>query len=259
MISRSLSTSEKFAALGTHAGMLGEFCQSLYPLLIPHADDFGRLQGDPFTVKYVCHPSSSRTIQEFSTALGSLHAVGLICWYTVGGKRYIQIQQFEPHQQGLHKRTHSIFPEIPGNRRTFPEFPSEEKKKGREEKGTEQKKKNGHDPLAPVVVTARSKRPIFQGQRFTVFDWMLDDLAKLLGNYTESFDLHQWFFDLDERARREDLVIPQRDHGAWLQAETLQEAQRRGLAIAVATGPSATGKLTQRMAALVAESRGKGS
>ena len=119
-----------------------------------------------------------------------------------------------------------------------------------------EKKKNGS---APPLVTSRSHHPVFRGQRFTVFDWMLDDLLKLLGPYAESFDLHQWFFDLDERTRREDVVIPQRDHGAWLQAETLHEAQRRGLAIAVATGPSATGKLTQRMAALVAESRGKGS
>src|SRR5262245_35943674 len=102
MISKSLSTSEKFAALVDHGGPLGEFCQSLYPLLIPHSDDFGRLQGDPFTVKYVCHPSSPRSIHEFAGALEALHAVGLICWYTVEGKRYIQVQQFEPHQLGLH-------------------------------------------------------------------------------------------------------------------------------------------------------------
>jgi uncharacterized protein YdaU (DUF1376 family) len=95
---------------------------------------------------------------------------------------------------------------------------------------------------------ARSKRPIFSGQRLTVFEWMLDDLTKLLGNYTESFDLHQWFFDLDEQMRRTDMVIPQRDGGAWLQAETLKEAQRRGLPVAV-SAPLTAGKLTTRLAA----------
>ena len=115
MISKSLSTSEKFAELVTRAGPLAEFCQTLFLLMVPHSDDFGRLQGDPFTVKYVCHPSSPRTIEDFTRALQQLEAVQLIDWYTVDAKRYVQIRQFDPHQPGLHKRTQSRFPEFPGN------------------------------------------------------------------------------------------------------------------------------------------------
>lgn len=79
--------------------------------------------------------------------------------------------------------------------------------------------------------TARSKRPIFTGQRFTVFEWQLDDLCRMLGRHTEAFDLHAWFFDLDAQAAKTDQVIPVRDGGKWLQAQTLAEAKRRGLPI----------------------------
>lgn len=94
----------------------------------------------------------------------------------------------------------------------------------------------------------RSKRPIFSGQRFTVFEWQLEGLSKLLGSYFESFDVHSWFFDLDAQARRVEMVIPQRDNGAWLLAQTQLEAGRRGLPIAV-SGVSTAGKLTTRLAA----------
>lgn len=106
------------------------------------------------------------------------------------------------------------------------------------------------DPLRTSVPSeqpyggARSKRPIFSGQRFTVFEWQLDQLSKLLGAHLDAFDLHQWFFDLDEQARRSDLLVPQRDNGAWLLAQTQAEAQRRGLPVAASAG-----KLTTRLAA----------
>lgn len=80
-----------------------------------------------------------------------------------------------------------------------------------------------------------SKRPIFCGQRFTVFEWQLEQLAKLLGSNLDAFDVHTWFYDLDEQARRSEAVIPQRDNGAWLLAQTLAEAQRRGLRLAVSS------------------------
>lgn len=132
MISKSLSTSEKYAALVPAANGLAEFCHALYPLLVVHTDDFGRLQGDPFTIKSLCYPASPRSLASFEHALAYLRQVGLIEWYVVAGKKYVQISQFDPHQSGLHKRTQSKFPEIPGNSGKFPP-------KRREEKGTEGK------------------------------------------------------------------------------------------------------------------------
>lgn len=110
-----------------------------------------------------------------------------------------------------------------------------------------------HRSTIERTVTARSKRPIFSGQRLTVFEWMLDDLAKLLGSYVDAFDLHAWFFDLDAQAMAANMVIPQRDGGVWLQAQTLAEAQRRGLTIAVSE--PLRNSLSARMAAMVAKSR----
>jgi hypothetical protein len=146
MISKSLSTSEKRAALHRAAGPLAEFSQGLYPLLIVHADDFGRLQGDLFTVQHVVDPSSPRQVNDFRVALTALDTVGLIQWYEVEGRQFVQIVDFEAHQVGLHKRTAS---RIPGNSGKFPEVPCQEKRregKRREEKGT----KDSSEPKMPA-------------------------------------------------------------------------------------------------------------
>ena len=141
MISKSLSTSEKFASLFDAAGPLAEFCQTLYPLVVVHSDDFGRLQGDAFTIKHTCFPTSPRTIADFSAAINHLHHVGLLCLYQVEQKSYIQILNFDPHQSGLHKRTQSVFPDIPGSSGKFPVKRTE--LKGRELKGTKDKNSGG--------------------------------------------------------------------------------------------------------------------
>ncbi len=107
MISNSLGTSKKFAKLG-EAG--GEFAQALYMLLVTHADDWGRLEGDPFTVKHRVFPISPKSEDDFKAAIGAMVTVGLIQWYTAGEAKYIQIQGFDQHQVGLHKRTESKIP-----------------------------------------------------------------------------------------------------------------------------------------------------
>jgi hypothetical protein len=68
---------------------------------------------------------------------------------------------------------------------------------------------------------------------------MWDDIRKTLGNYTNDFNLDEWFYDLDAKAARLNLVIPKRDQGAWLQAQLVEEAARRGLNIAGAVRGSA--------------------
>ena len=123
MISKCLSTSERFASLHEHAGPLAEFCQALFPLLVAHADDFGRMQGDAFTIKHLIHPTSPRPLPDFRSALVALHASGLTTSYEVDGINYLEINQFEQHQVGLHKRSESKIPPIPpGNSRKFPEI-----------------------------------------------------------------------------------------------------------------------------------------
>jgi len=121
MLSKSISTSRKFTDLAREAGKLGEFAQTLYLLLIPHSDDFGRLEGDPFTIKHLVHPASSRSERDFGSALQAMANVKLIKWYAKDGQQCVEIMQFERHQSGLHKRTNCFsrprrtFRELPGN------------------------------------------------------------------------------------------------------------------------------------------------
>ena len=161
MISKSLSTSEKRAALHRVVPDLAEFCQQLYPLLVTHSDDFGRQQGDTFTVKHVVDPTSPRSLLDFSRALQALADVELIAWYQVDGRSYVQILNFDPHQQGLHKRTSSAFPPPPGNsgnvsdgQSPLPLVPSEEK--GTEPKRTEGKKDTRPEPQSDSSLTTTS-------------------------------------------------------------------------------------------------------
>lgn len=101
----------------------------------------------------------------------------------------------------------------------------------------------------------RSKRPIFTGQRIVVFEWFLERAEKILGaKQLDDFDIHEWFFALDAQAVAAQMVIPDRDNGAWLASQLVAEAQRRGLPMAVAEAP-ALGKLSQRMAQLVVNAR----
>lgn len=75
----------------------------------------------------------------------------------------------------------------------------------------------------------RSKRPIFTGQRLTVFEWMFDDLCRMLGTHTDAFGLDEWFYEADTLAAKEVAVVP--DWWPWLKAKTLDEAKRRGLVV----------------------------
>ena len=152
MISKSLSTSRKWAKLSTEP--LGEFAQSLYPLIIAHSDDFGKMEANPLTVHHLVSPYTKRPHDELAAALLALHRCKLITLYKVGGNTFLQITDFERHQSGLHKRTSSKFPDIPGNsgkyrvpRGNSREFPPELKR--REENSTKEhgRAKRARPPL----------------------------------------------------------------------------------------------------------------
>src|SRR4051812_9410053 len=111
MISKTLGTSsKKFARLRTVAADVGQFAQTLYMLLVVNADDFGRLQGDGWTVKHSVWPTAPEDEDSFARAIAAMHDVGLLVKYEVDGNVYLQVVKFDPHQQGIHKRTASKFP-----------------------------------------------------------------------------------------------------------------------------------------------------
>jgi hypothetical protein len=151
LISRCLSTSRKFGTLPAIAGNLAEFCQALYPLVVVHTDDFGRMSGDAWTIKFQVHPSSPRKLGDFERALSLLERAGLLFIYDDGnGGKCLQVQDFETHQPGLHKRTASKFPEPPGSSRRVPDIPSELNRT--EGKGTEEEQNRTEGADAPGAI-----------------------------------------------------------------------------------------------------------
>jgi hypothetical protein len=76
------------------------------------------------------------------------------------------------------------------------------------------------------------KGPIFACRRFEVWQWLMDDLKKLLGPSFDAFDLSAWFHTLEARADTEGLVLHKREAGRWIYDATVEEAERRGLRIA---------------------------
>lgn len=152
MLSKSLSCSRRFNALTESQNGLAEFCQLLYTLLIPHVDDFGRMTGDPFSIKMTVLPASPRPISEFWQALSALHDVGLIAVYQDKGDIWLQVNKFDDHQTGLHKRTESRIPKPSGK---FPEIPGNSWSRARaEENRTELKGTEEKSTPTPVVVSS---------------------------------------------------------------------------------------------------------
>lgn len=131
MLSNTLGSSERFQLLVDDHPNLAEFAHALYQLMVPHADDFGRLPIDPTTVRIRYYGVSRRSREEFLQALDILcldvsvdrpapppdqqKAIRhLLLRYRTEAGIIGQIVNFEAHQQGLHKRTRSAFPAPPG-------------------------------------------------------------------------------------------------------------------------------------------------
>ncbi len=195
LVSRTLGSSRKFAALQSVAGKLSEFSQALYPLLIANSDDFGRMAGDAFTVRLAVFPSSPRKDADFAAAIGAMHKVGLVCWYEADGQQVIQIVDFDEHQPGLSKRTRSRFPGPPVNSTEIPSELNRTEEKGKETKRTAPsaadeafaefwqaypKKRSKSDAerawrkLAPSPFLCRQIQDAIAAQRNTL-DWQKDD------------------------------------------------------------------------------------
>lgn len=172
MISKVISISKKFnVRLDDH------FSRLLYVLLIPHSDDFGRLTGDPYKIKALILPMMDEvTWKDVERSLAKLHQADLISWYEISGEKFIQINNFEEHQTGLHKRTRSKYPEPPRNSENFTEIPLEGK--GREENGIEQNGREG-SPTAGCNDRVQTLLNENQVEEFTIYH--IESLASYRG------------------------------------------------------------------------------
>jgi DnaD/phage-associated family protein len=177
MVGKVISISEKVNSLSL-------FGRLLYTWMIPHADDFGRLPGSPAKVRALVVPMADETVKDVEQALADMHERGLIIWYEVNGERFIQITNFEKHQQGLHKRTKSKFPEPPDEFREIPgnseEFPLElEGNKNRTEY-TPTTTNNARDEEKDAQVFR-----VFEQEGFgTLSSVLVDDLRDMIDTYS---------------------------------------------------------------------------
>jgi len=64
---------------------LTEFEQLLFTWMIPHADDWGVITGDPWELRVKVMPGSSRPVEDFQKAMNSMERLGLIWRYEPDG------------------------------------------------------------------------------------------------------------------------------------------------------------------------------
>jgi hypothetical protein len=84
-ISTDISTDTQVAELAEH----GPLPLLLYTWSIPHADDWGRMTGDPRQCKLLVCPGLDVTARDVEQALMLIAEAGLWLRYEVGGKWYI--------------------------------------------------------------------------------------------------------------------------------------------------------------------------
>lgn len=107
MISKSISTSTKLADVSN-------FSKLIFTWLIPHCDDFGRMDGSARLVKAIVVPLLPETVDEIEVSLKELTKAKLIQRYEVEGKQYLEIYKWYEHQTFKNDRPkRDIFPENP--------------------------------------------------------------------------------------------------------------------------------------------------
>lgn len=92
MIRVTISDSTRFAQLSPNSMIL-------FTLLIPHYDDYGKMQGDPYFIKGQVVPFIE--FFDLSTIEASLREIALktaVKWFAWRGRHYLQALHFEQHQ-----------------------------------------------------------------------------------------------------------------------------------------------------------------
>ena len=105
LLTESVCYSEKIEKLNT-------FAEVFFYRLLVNVDDYGRLDARPRMLRAKLFPLKNVMLGLMSDALRALEAAGLIDCYDVGGEPYLQIRDWETHQQIRFKR--EKYPPPPG-------------------------------------------------------------------------------------------------------------------------------------------------
>lgn len=107
MLHKSISCNKRINSLS-------EFAQLLFSWIIPHLDDFGKIDGDPEVIKALVMPMNPRSVNEFEEAICEIiKKVKSVERYEVEERSILRYTSFEEHQSGLEKRTQSKYPDNP--------------------------------------------------------------------------------------------------------------------------------------------------
>lgn len=104
MISKTISTSKQVSKMS-------DFAQLLFTWAIVHADDFGRMDGDPEVVLATVIPMQRhRNPDDVAESIEEWRLNGLVWWFSLEEQAVIQFRTWDKHQTGLNKRTSSKYP-----------------------------------------------------------------------------------------------------------------------------------------------------
>ena len=91
MLNRSISTSRKLAKCDDRTALI-------FSWIIPHTDDYGRMDGEAKMVKAQVCPLRDYTEKDVQTSLDQLESVGLIRRYEVNGETYLEVIAYNDNQ-----------------------------------------------------------------------------------------------------------------------------------------------------------------
>ena len=223
-------------------------------------DDFGVMRGTANTLQGAARFLESKPIKAIQRAIVALDRVGLLQTFEHEQRAYLFQWDWQDWQKVTYPRG-TLLPKPPAESMAICSRSTQElfekhpggwgrKKQERSENVSEtvpERLENvslkplavSRKPLAisrqPVVAAdARSNRPIYVSERFTVFEWQFDELSKMLGPHFEAFGLDEFFDALGRQATADGLVLLKADRWDWLQSQVLAEVKRRGLPMASA-------------------------
>lgn len=117
MVHKSISVDKDVNSLSDFAGLLCTW-------IIPHLDDFGKIEGDATVIKALVIPLRPQSIEETEKALQEiLKQVRGIERYEIDGKMVLKYKNFDEYQVGLNKRTKSKLPDNPRSTKSYLEVP----------------------------------------------------------------------------------------------------------------------------------------
>lgn len=92
IIKESICRSDSFNSLSATE-------ENLFVRLIVVCDDYGRFDGRPEIIKGYCYPLKDIRVEQIDKALDNLSTAGMVFRYEVDGKPYLQLTNWERHQQ----------------------------------------------------------------------------------------------------------------------------------------------------------------